>query len=371
MKINGISSNKYILVGAKADGDTVQQYGGVLTLSNSLADFAHKFGFEVEIINTLRSGFEHQSLLTRAKAGLTRVNDLVSFLRVDKPVGVVIFSGAGWSFYERIAMAFICRIFCVRCVFFIVDGWFLGVKKAYWLKRIWIGLLLKIPSKLAASGSNWRKSFLEFGVKDERIITIHYWLPRLLKVATKPKVAMNRESISFIFVGWMIKEKGVHEILASLEILLKKYKFNFTFIGGGTLLEEVQQRISTLRWGSSVMAYGWMSPDQVDNELSSADVFVLPSYAEGFPLSLIEAMAKGLPAICTDVGGISDSLHDGVNGLLIAPRDIFALTKAMEFYVCNPDAVSEHSLKTLNIVRANHDADNNCELLFNCFKDVR
>ena len=68
---------------------------------------------------------------------------------------------------------------------------------------------------------------------------------------------------------------------------------------------------------------------------------------------------------------LSPSLHDGVNGFLIAPRDIFALTKAMEFYVCNPDAVSEHSLKTLNIVRTNHDADNNCQLLFNCFKDIR
>lgn len=365
-----MSSNKYILVGAKAAGDTVKQYGGVLTLSNSLVAYAHKSGFEIEIINTLRLGFEHQSLLTRVKAGLTRVIELVSFLRVEKPVGVIIFSGAGWSFYERIVLAILCRIFFVRCVFFIVDGWFLKVLKASWLKRIWIGFLLMIPSKLAASGSNWRKFFLELGVKDEHIITIHYWLPKFLKVVEKPKAAMNRESINFIFVGWMIKEKGVHEILASLEILLNKYKLSFTFIGGGTLLEEVRQRISISRWGSSVMAHGWMSPEHVDNELSSADVFVLPSYAEGFPMSLIEAMAKGIPAICTDVGGISDSLHDGVNGFLIAPRNISALTKAMEFYICNPDAVSEHSLKTLNIVRANHDADKNCGVLFNSFRDV-
>jgi glycosyltransferase involved in cell wall biosynthesis len=102
--------------------------------------------------------------------------------------------------------------------------------------------------------------------------------------------------------------------------------------------------------------------------LSSADVFVLPSYAEGFPMSLIEALSKGLPAICTDVGGISDSLRDGVNGYLIPSRQVPPLVDAMERYLMNPQIIAEHSRASLEIVRANHRAEANCELVFKALR---
>lgn len=362
-------SKKIILVGAKAEGDVLKQYGygGVLTLSNGLVDYAHKVGLDIEVINTLRSAFGHVTLLERLKAGLARSYGLFRYLQADKPVGVIIFSGAGWSFYERIALSVICRIFRVRCIYFIVDGWFLSIRNKSFLKRLWVGLLLKTPTKLAASGSNWVKLFGELGIKDKNVVTIHYWLPKLFEVVDKPKTLLAGETIKFVFVGWMIKEKGLHEILASLERLLKKYKFSFTFIGGGRLLESVRETIRVSGWEVSVSALGWLPPEQIDKELSAAHVFVLPSYAEGFPMSLIEAMTKGMPAICTDVGGISDSLHDDVNGFLIPPKDPQALKTAMEFYIRNPEAVLRHSLATLEIVRTNHDADSNCGLLFNSF----
>lgn len=362
-----MGSNKYILVGAKAEGEVVKQYGGVLTLSNGLVDYASKVGFDIEVINTLRPGFEHQSLLKRINAGVARAYELIALVLADRPAGAIIFSGAGWSFYERIVLSAICRIFRVRCIFFITDGWFPGIRNKSLLQRLWVGLLLKIPNKLAASGSNWVKLFKELWVKDKNIVTIHYWLPKLLEVVNKPKTLLAGEPIRFVFVGWMIKEKGVNEILASLKILLEKHNFGFTFIGGGTMLDIAQETIKASGWEPYISALGWMSPEQIDKELSAAHVFVLPSYAEGFPMSLIEAMTKGMPAICTDVGGISDSLHDGVNGLLIPPKDVQALVRAMEFYICNPDAVLRHSLVTLAIVRENHDADKNCGQLFNSF----
>lgn len=368
--MNSTSIKKVILVGAKVENDVLKrhEYGGVLTLSNGLVDYASRFGLHVEVINTLRPTFNHVSILKRIRVGIGRVYELTTLLRAyDKPHGVIIFSGAGWSFYERVFLSLICKIFQVPCVFFIVDGWFLNVLEKSLLNRLWIGFLLKIPHMLAASGSNWVNFFKKIGVGDDHIITIRYWLPRSLDVAEKPKVLLAGEQLRFIFVGWMIKEKGLNEILISLEVLLKEYKFQFTFIGGGTMLERVCETIKMSKWEPSVSALGWISPEQLDSELSAAHVFVLPSYAEGFPMSLIEAMTKGLPAICTDVGGISDSLHDGVNGFLIPPKDIHELKKAMEFYICNPSAVSRHSMEALEIVRANHDADSNCRLLYNIF----
>lgn len=362
-----MDAKKFVLIGAKVEPGGVVHHGGVLTLSNGLVDYATRAGFEVEVINTLRSGFEYQSLLDRVKSGIVRAYKLFKIFLDDKPVGVIIFSGAGWSFYERLLLSFICRMFRVQNVFLIVDGWFLDVRTKSLLKRIWTGLLLKIPHRLAASGSNWVRLFRELKVEDGNVITIRYWLPKLFRVVDQPKRKSEGEPLRFVFVGWMIKEKGIFEILAALEMLLKEYRFSFTFIGGGTLLDSVREKVSISEWGDNVQVSGWQSPEQIDLALSSAHVFVLPSYAEGFPMSLIEAMTKGLPAICTNVGAISDSLHNGVNGFLIPPEDVHALKNAMEFYICNPDAVYTHSSATLEIVRENHDADRNCSLLFNSF----
>jgi glycosyltransferase involved in cell wall biosynthesis len=365
-----MSPKKFILVGAKTESNIAKQYGGVLTLSNGLVDYARRAGFDVEVINTLRSGFDRKSLWERIKSGIGHAHQLFLLLRRGRYHGVIIFSGAGWSFYERVLLSVICRLFRVPDLFFIVDGWFLDHRKDSFLRRHWIVFLLKIPYKLAASGSNWVSFFKELGVEDDQLVTIRYWLPRVLRVVEEPKGCPVGEPLRFIFVGWMIKEKGLDEILNSLETLLKEHRFHFTFIGGGTLLESVRERVKTSKWEESVSVLGWVSSEELERELSAAQVFVLPSYAEGFPMSFIEAMTKGMPAICTDVGGISDSLQDRVNGFLIPARNAEALKKAMAFYLCHPEAISLHSSATLEIVKANHDADINCRLLFNSFSGI-
>jgi glycosyltransferase involved in cell wall biosynthesis len=370
IKKENVTKNKYILVGAKKPNSALQKetFGGVLTLSNSIVEYADSAGFDIVIIDTLKKPFLQKSFFQEIKNGAGRVAQLITLLREEKCNGVIIFSGAGLGFYERILLSAICRVTGVPCLIFIVDGWFLSVRNKFFLKRWWIGLLLKIPNTLAASGANWLSFFLSMGVKKNHLVSIHYWLPKSFRTALKPKVLAPYESINFIFIGWMIKEKGLNEILAVLTALYDEYRFNFTFIGGGSMLGSVREIIRNSKWDSRVFARGWLTLEKKEEELSSAHVFVLPSYAEGFPMSLIEAMLSGLPAICSDVGGISDSLHDGVNGFLIPPKNIQALKEAMEFYIKNPDALSKHSLESMKLVRKNHDVERNCNALFNVFE---
>jgi glycosyltransferase involved in cell wall biosynthesis len=355
---------RYILVGASPSKTPSADRGGVLTLSTALINYATKNGYSIDVINTLRSGFDSISLLSRLKAGWNRTVSLKRALKAGSCGGVIIFSGAGFSFYERIILSGVCRWFNVNSLLVIVDGWFLQERDASILKRRWIGLLLRIPSKLLASGARWSDLFRELGVKSSRIAKIHYWLPQSFSISKMEKRTVAGKDLHFIFVGWMIKEKGVGEILAAISELKKDFRFSFTFVGGGTLLEVVRQEIHDSGWTGSVSALGWVGDDEFQKLLSSADIFVLPSYAEGFPMSLIEALSKGLPAICSDVGGISDSLRDGMNGYLIAPRQVPPLVKAMKHYLTNRHLIEDHSKSALEIVKANHEAETNCKLVF-------
>jgi glycosyltransferase involved in cell wall biosynthesis len=354
----------YILVGASPTEDAPPHPGGVLTLSVGLINYARKSGQTIEVINTLRSGFDGMSFMLRFKAGLDRALMLYRMMRIGGCEGVIIFSGAGFSFYERIILSSICRWLGVNSLFVIVDGWFLEVKSASFLKRCWIGLLLKIPNKLVASGSRWADLFRELGVDSSHVARIHYWLPESFSISQREKHIASGKSLQFIFVGWMIKEKGVYEILAAIAQLKKDYQFSFTFIGGGTLLEDVRQVIRDSGWTGSVSALGWVPDEEFQQILVAADVFVLPSYAEGFPMSLIEAFSKGLPAICSDVGGIPDSLRNGMNGYLIAPRQVPPLVEAMKRYLSNPQIITDHSRVSLEIVKTNHLPEANCKLVF-------
>ena len=354
----------YLLVGADPEKAASLHPGGVLTLSIGLLDYARRHGHAVEIVNTARSGFAQQRTGAMIWSGLMRVRDVIRALRTRRLAGVFIFAGAGIGFYERSLMSLACRLFGVPDVFVIVDGWFFSVRKAHPLRRALVRALLRVPHRLAATGERWSELFTDLGVAPHRQVRIHYWLRADYPVATAPKPAPTGRPLRMLFLGWMIREKGVGEIMDALARLLPVYQLTFTFVGGGTLLDEVRAAIRDNGWSERVQAPGWVSDADLHAALAAADVFVLPSYAEGFPMSLIEAFSFATPSIVSDVGGVSETLQDGVNGLLITPRSVDSLCEAMRRYLDDPALVAEHSRAALAAVRRNHDPDTNCRILF-------
>ena len=85
--------------------------------------------------------------------------------------------------------------------------------------------------------------------------------------------------------------------------------------------------------GDRVRFISWLDVAARDQLLAESDVFVLPSYGEGVPMSLLESMAAGLPSICCPVGGVPDVFTDGVEGSSVTPGDRAQLTSAMQKYI--------------------------------------
>ena len=82
-----------------------------------------------------------------------------------------------------------------------------------------------------------------------------------------------------------------------------------------------------------------------------SDVFILPSYSEGMPVSILEAMSYAMPIITTDVGGIPEIVNHNVNGIVIKPGDKRALLSAVGYYLNDSEAIEKHGSESLNIIQ--------------------
>jgi glycosyltransferase involved in cell wall biosynthesis len=132
-------------------------------------------------------------------------------------------------------------------------------------------------------------------------------------------------------VARLIPEKGVFDLLDALAIVCAQRPCRLTIAGAGPARDELQRRIADRGLEGSATLAGYLKGDALDDAYRGADLFVLPTYfAEGFPLSVMEAMSYGLPIVTTPIRGCADSLKADENALFVPERDPAALAAAIE-----------------------------------------
>lgn len=125
-------------------------------------------------------------------------------------------------------------------------------------------------------------------------------------------------------------------------------ELKFIIIGDGKERAGLQSRIGALGLGDTVFLAGFVP--EASRYLTGFDAFALPSVKEGLPYVLLEAMSAGLPAIASSVGGVPDVIRDGVNGILVPPKDAAALAEAIAALATHPDrcrVLAESGYQTL------------------------
>jgi glycosyltransferase involved in cell wall biosynthesis len=126
------------------------------------------------------------------------------------------------------------------------------------------------------------------------------------------------------------REKGLQFLIHAMAALLKQgHDLELRLGGDGPAKAELQQLATEMGLSDRVHFLGYLTEDGVVRELDSSDLFVLPSFAEGIPVSAMEAMAIGVPVIATNIAGTSELVEDGKTGLLVRPSDAEALANAI------------------------------------------
>ena len=154
-------------------------------------------------------------------------------------------------------------------------------------------------------------------------------------------ITINKIStVEFLFLGKICDAKGVFDLLTvikdNLDVYMQKARFLF---GGNGETGRLKEFIKEHHLESCVSFEGWVSGAEKHQLLSRANVFLLPSYKEGLPMSILEAMNYGLPVISTTVGGIPEVIKPGTNGFLMSPGDKKTLKEAIDYFIEHPEDI--------------------------------
>lgn len=159
------------------------------------------------------------------------------------------------------------------------------------------------------------------------------------RFSLRPEVFKSSEDIrmknvfTFLFVGRIVRDKGINELMDAYERLTKDYSHIQLILVGASenSLDPISDRAKTIiNNNSQIKSVGKKFGDELVAYYAAADCFVFPSYREGFPNTVIEAGAMGLPCIVTDINGSREIIENGKNGVIIPSKDTDALFHAMK-----------------------------------------
>jgi glycosyltransferase involved in cell wall biosynthesis len=139
----------------------------------------------------------------------------------------------------------------------------------------------------------------------------------------------QRKANVVLYLGRLEREKGLFELIDAISTVRCKFPDVQLWFAGDGNQAEISGYAAAKGLGDAVEFLGWVSGDAKARVLAEATVSVLPSYREGLPMAVLEAMAAGLPLVATRVGGIPDVVENGVTGILVEPKDSDSIAQAI------------------------------------------
>ncbi|WP_348700001.1 glycosyltransferase family 4 protein [Duganella fentianensis] len=234
-------------------------------------------------------------------------------------------SASRGSFWRKSLFCALARLFRVPYIFHLHSGEFPVFYRDECgpLGQRWVSLTLCRAARVVALTSSWRAALEQIAPSAQITVLGN---PVAL-VGTLPPAPAERRHV--LFLGRLRDKKGVYDLVRAMPVVLAQVpQARFTLAGDGDLAGTAALA-RELGVEAALHLPGWVDGSDKDQLLASADVLVLPSYFEGLPICVLEAMALGIPVVSTNVGGIPEVLDQGRCGILLTPGDIPSLSQAI------------------------------------------
>lgn len=218
-------------------------------------------------------------------------------------------------------------------------------------------------------GENWKEFILSISPKANVCI-----LNNSIAIP-KTGVKQSKTDINFLFMGVLIKRKGVIDLLEAINQLKKEGKLDkinvkFNIGGSGEEYEKLAKYVEENGLEKYIEFLGWVDNENKENILKKNQVFVLPSYNEGLPIAILEALSYGMPIISTNVGSIDEAVYNDKNGYLLKPGDIEELKNKLTALIDNFDLREKMGEESRKIAKEKFDENQYYNNLIKIYKEA-
>lgn len=314
-------SEKYEVIGLSSPGEAlerVSQREGVRTIAVPMERHISLTKDLKSLFKMIRVFCKEKPLAVHSMTPKAGLLCMIAGWLTRVPVRIHTFTGLVWptsTGIKRKVLMFTDKLTCACATHIIPEGE--GVKN-----DLISGKITKKPLKVLGYGN-------VMGVDMDKCSR----RPDVIKIAEKLR---KEDCFTFLYVGRIVRDKGINELCSAFERLHNDHPETRLILVGPyedmlDPISEMSRKI--ISENEAIEAVGAKSGDELLAYYASADCFVMPSYREGFPNTVLEAGAMGLPSIVTDINGSREIIKGGVNGMIVQPRDAGALYQAMQLMI--------------------------------------
>lgn len=283
------------------------------------------------ITNSGSAGF-----LSKLVYALCAILKLIYVLLFNKDIKVIHIHTASYNSFARSSyFVSIAKFFHKKVILHIHGG---GFKEYYNTNPIWIKKELLKADYIIALTDSWKHYFHdELQLPKVAIVKNIISNPQLLDVKHDGRLHL-------LFLGFIIEKKGIFDLAEVINEHKDKWEGKLVLhVGGSHEVERLQNFVKINKLENLIQYEGWVSGEKKAYLLNMMDAYILPSYTEGLPISILESLSYGKPIITTSVGGIPEIVNDQ-NGFLFEPGDKEAMYHIISRIINNPIILQEKGI---------------------------
>jgi glycosyltransferase involved in cell wall biosynthesis len=310
-------------------GPSLEVQGGISTVERSLLEHWPVSKYRVQHLGTLVDGSKWAKLVVATKA-FTR---FLGLLLIRRPAVIHIHFASRASFFRKSLFVLAARGFRRRIILHAHGGEFhlFYDTESGRLGRWYIRWIVNQADRLLVVSGQWQEFYHRIYKRREPIVMHN-------PVHCPPLNPDRGEGAPLLLtLGRLGCGKGTYDLLAAVPRILERHPEAEFWLAGDGEVEEVRRLLRTKPYGDHVRLVGWVTGGRKEEILTRATLFVLPSYNEGLPLAVLEAMAYGLPIVSTPVGGIPEAIVDGETGFLVEPGDVEAIARKVNLLLSDAE----------------------------------
>lgn len=341
--------------------------GGIAAVVNGYRGSQLEKDYKIIYVESYKDGGKLAKLIK----GICGYIHFGKVLLIDNPDIVHIHSSFGPSFYRKMPFIYMASWAKKPIINHIhgadFDEFYVNAsdKKKRQIKRVY-----NKCSVLIALSEEWKERLSQI-VPDSQITIIENY--SILHEDVLEQRFKRKCNNTVLFLGELGKRKGCYDIPAVVREAKKEIPdVKFVLAGAGSEADEkaIRQLVDENGVTENVVFPGWVRGNEKDRLLREADVFFLPSYNEGMPMSVLDAMGYGLPVVSTSVGGIPKIVHDGENGYCFKVGDVDGMANLIKQLIMDDKKRESAAYASMSIVKQKYSLESHLKSLESVYTRV-